>query len=95
MGSPCSFTRQQALETRYFYWLCVKNSNHLHTDISVGYTKDNKFYLESKASFIHTTFKPLLLLLLLLFFRLGERILHFFGQFSGQLVLAKTHPVES
>ena len=31
MGSPCSFTRQQALKMGYFYWLCVKNPNHLHT----------------------------------------------------------------
>ena len=37
----------------YFYWLCVKNPNHSHTEISLGYLKDTKFYLESKASFIH------------------------------------------
>ena len=36
----------------YFYCLCVKNSNHLHIDLSLGYPKDIKFYLESKASFI-------------------------------------------
>ena len=36
-----------------FYWFCVKNPNHLHTEISLGYLKDTKFYLESKASFIH------------------------------------------
>ena len=36
----------------YFYWLCVKNLNHLHTELSLGYLKDTKFYLESKASFI-------------------------------------------
>ena len=53
MGSPCSFTRQQALKMGYFYWLCVKNSNHLHTEISLGYLKDTKFYLEGKISFIH------------------------------------------
>ena len=53
MGSPCSFTRQQALKMGYFYWLCVKNLNHLHTEISLGYLKDTKFYLENKASFIH------------------------------------------
>ena len=53
MGPPCSFTRQQALKMGHFYWLCVKNSNHLHTEISLGYLKDTKFYLESKASFIH------------------------------------------
>ena len=32
---------------------CVKNLNHLHAEISLGYLKDTKFYLESKASFIH------------------------------------------
>ena len=52
MGSPCLFTRHQPLEMGYFYWLHVKNSNHLHTEISIGYPKDTKFYLESKASFI-------------------------------------------
>ena len=53
MVSPCSFTRQQALKMGYFYWLCVQNSNHLHTEISLGYLKDTKFYLEGKISFIH------------------------------------------
>ena len=48
MGSPCLFTRQRAPKMGYFYWLGVKNSNHL----SLGYPKDPKFYLESKASFI-------------------------------------------
>ena len=37
----------------YFYWLRVKNSNHLHTELSLGYRKDTKFYLESRASFIN------------------------------------------
>ena len=36
----------------YFYWLRVKNSNHFHTELSLGYLKDTKFYLESKASVI-------------------------------------------
>ena len=52
MGSPCSFTRQRALKMGYFYWLHDKNANHLHTELSLGYPKDTKFYLESKASFI-------------------------------------------
>ena len=52
MGSPCLFTRQRALKMGYFYWLCVKNSNHFHAELSLGYPKDTKFYLESKASFI-------------------------------------------
>ena len=52
MGSPCTFTRQRALKMGYFYFLRVKNSNHLPTELSLGYPKDTKFYLESKASFI-------------------------------------------
>ena len=65
MGSPCSFTRQQALKMGYFYWLCDKIPNYLHTEISLGYLEDTKFYLESKASFIHissiASFKPFLI----------------------------------
>ena len=54
MGSPCLFPRQQALKMGYFYWLRVKNSNHLHTELSLHYTTNTKFSdLESKASFIH------------------------------------------
>ena len=64
MGSLCLFTHQQALKMGYFYWLYVKNPNHLHTEISLGYLKDTKFYLESNVSFIHTSciasFKPFL-----------------------------------
>ena len=79
MGSPCLFTRQRALKMGYFYWLNVKNSNHFHTEISLGHPKDTKFYLETKASFIDissiASFK--------LFLVAG--ILHFFGQFRGQL----------
>jgi len=52
MGSPWLFTRQQGVKMGYFYWLRIKNSNHLHTELSIGYLKDAKFYLESKASFI-------------------------------------------
>ena len=51
MGSPCLFIRQRALKMGYFYWLRVKNLNHL-TELSLGYLEDGKFYLESKASFI-------------------------------------------
>ena len=65
MGSPCSFTRQQALKMGYFYWLCDKIPNYLRTEISPGYLKDTKFYLESKASFIHissiASLKPFLI----------------------------------
>jgi len=52
MGSPCLFTRQRGVKIGYFYWLRVKNSNHLHTELSFGFLKDAKFYLESKALFI-------------------------------------------
>ena len=52
MGSPCLFTRQQALKLGYFYWLRVKNSNLLLTELSRCYLKHTKFYLEHKASFI-------------------------------------------
>ena len=64
MISQCLFTCQQALKMRYFSWLRVKNSNHLHTELSLDYLKDTKFYRESKASFIHNSsiasFKPFL-----------------------------------
>ena len=52
MGSPCLFARQRALKMGYFYWLRVKNSNHLNTGLSLGYLEDRKFYVESKVSFI-------------------------------------------
>ena len=52
MGSPCLFTHQRALKMGYFYWLRVKNSNHLHIELSLDNPKDTKFCLESKASFI-------------------------------------------
>ena len=34
----------------YFYWLRVKSSNHLHTELNLGYLKGTKFCLESKYS---------------------------------------------
>ena len=52
MGSPCLFARQRAPKMGYFYWLRVNNTNHFHTELSLGYLEDAKFYLESKASFI-------------------------------------------
>ena len=51
MGSPSLLTRQLALKLRYFYWLRVKNSNPLLTELSLCYLKHTKFYLERKASF--------------------------------------------
>ena len=44
--------RQRGVKMGCFYWLRVKNSNHLHTELSLCYLKDAKFYLESRASFI-------------------------------------------
>ena len=58
MGSPGLFPRQRALKMGYFHWLRVKNSNRLHTGLSLGYPKDTKFYLESKASFIDISSIP-------------------------------------
>ena len=55
MGSPCLFTRQQALKMGYFYWVRVKSLNHLHTELNLGYLKGTKFCIESKASFIDIT----------------------------------------
>ena len=52
MGSLFLITRQQALKMGYFYCFRVKNSNHLHTELSLGYVKDTTFYFENKASFI-------------------------------------------
>ena len=65
MGSPCLFTRQQALKLGHFYWLGVKNSNPLLTELSRCYLKHTKFYLEHKAFFIQmssiTSFKSFLI----------------------------------
>ena len=65
MGSPCLFTCQQALNMGYFYWLRVKSSNHLHTELNLGYLKGTEFCLEIKASFIDissiASFKPFLI----------------------------------
>ena len=65
MGSPCLFTCQQALKMGYFYWLRVKSSNHLHTELNLGYLKGTEFCLEIKASFIDissiASFKPFLI----------------------------------
>ena len=45
-------TRQQAFKLGYFYWLCVKNSNPLLTELSLCYLKHAKFYVKHKASYI-------------------------------------------
>ena len=54
IGSPCLFTRQQALKLGYFYRLSVKNSNHLLTELTFCYLKHTKFYLEHNSSFIYS-----------------------------------------
>ena len=63
MGSPNLFTRQRALEMG-FYWFRIESSNHLHTELNLGYLKGTKFCLKSKASFIDrsssASFKPFL-----------------------------------
>ena len=48
MGSPCLFTRQRGVKIGYFYWLRVKNLNHLHTELSFGYLKTQSFVLKAK-----------------------------------------------
>ena len=53
MGSPYLFMHQQALKMEYFYRLRVKNSNHRHTELSLDYLKDTKFFHESKAFYSH------------------------------------------
>ena len=49
----------------YFYWLRVKSSNHLHTELNLCYLKGTKFCLERSASFIDissiASFKPVLI----------------------------------
>ena len=65
MGSPCLFTRQRALKMGYFYWLHVKSSNHLYTELNLGYLKGTKFCLKGNASFIGissiASFKPFMI----------------------------------
>ena len=50
MGSLCLFTRQRCFKIGYFYWLRVKNSNHLHAEISLGYLKE-VLYLKQSFSY--------------------------------------------
>ena len=81
------------LKMGYFHCLRVKNSNHLHTELSFGYLEDAKFYLESKASFIDissiASFKLFLVALSREYCTFSD---------SGQLevlALAKIYPVEN
>ena len=65
----CLRVDQRSIKMGYFYWLHVKSSNHLHTELNLGYLKGTKFCLESKASFIGisciASFKPFLIAWLL------------------------------
>ena len=84
MGSPCLFTRRQALKMGYFYWLRVKSLNHLHTVLNLDYLKGTKFCLESKASFIDissiVSFKPFLI----------AWLRHYFSFFDSSVVNLKS-----
>ena len=42
----------------YFYWLHVKSSNHLHTELNLGYLKGTKFCLDISSI---ASFKPFLI----------------------------------
>jgi len=91
MGSPCLFTRQQALKLGYFYWLRVKN--YLHVEFSLGYLEDAKFYLESKASFIDISSIGSFELFLIAWLRKYCTFSEFRGGQLEVLALAKIHPV--
>ena len=92
-GSLCLFTRQRALEMGYFYWLRVKNSNHPHTELSLGYPKDTKFYLESKATFIDISSIASFKLFLVAWLREYCTFSDKFRRLLEVLALAKIHPV--
>ena len=76
MGSPCLFTRKQALKMGCFYCLRVKSLNHHHKELNLGYLKGAKFCLEIKASFIDissiTSFKPFLIAWLRQYFTFSD-----------------------
>ena len=65
----------------YFYWLHVKNSNHLHTELTLRYLKDTKFYFENKASFIHISSTDCFIYAV--FDCLVVGVVHSLGQFRG------------
>ena len=62
----------------YFYCFRVKNSNRPHTELSLGYFKDAKFYFEKKASFIYIS---RYCFIYAVFDSLVVGIVHFLGQF--------------
>ena len=78
MVSTSLFTRQQAFKMGYFYWLLINNSNYRHAVFSLGYLRNAKFCLESKALFIDISIIASFKLFLIAW-------LHVFGQFRGLL----------
>ena len=64
----------------YFYCFRVKNSNHLHTELSLDYFRDTKFYFENKASFIYIR---QYCFIYAVFDSLVVGIVNFLGQFRG------------
>ena len=58
MGSRCLFTRQQILKMGYFYWLRVKSSNHLQTELNLGYLKGKTSFIDISSI---ASFKPFLI----------------------------------
>jgi len=74
------FSHQRGVTIGYFYWLRIKNFNHLHTELSFGYSKDAKFCLESKASFIDLSSIASFKLFLIAWLR---EYRNFFEQFCG------------
>ena len=60
----------------YFYWLQVKNSDHLHTELSLGYLKNTKFYFHILSSIASFT-------LYAIFDCLVVGIVHSLGEFRG------------
>ena len=89
MGSPCLFTRQQALKMGYFYWLRVKSSNHLHTELNLGYLKGTKFLSWKIDMSSIASFKPFLIAWLRHYFSFSDSSV----VNLKVLALAKIHPV--
>ena len=91
MGSTHLFTLQQALKVGVFYWLRIQSSNHLHSELSLGYLKDTKFCRERKAFFIYkssiASLKPFLIVWWWEYCTFSDSFV--------VLAFAKTHPVRN
>ena len=79
MGSPCLFTRQQALKMGYFYCFRAKKSNHLNTELSLVTSKTQNFILKIKLRYLHKQY----FFIYAVFDSLVVGIVHFLGQFRG------------